>query len=482
MSEDSIHCGWPRRRAPRLGRLAAGLALAAVGAAWGGAAATGSATASAGAALGRPAWVFFALLLAGSGVISASETALFSLDKLDLVHFKGSKRWTDRSILALLLRPNDTLITILTLNNLVNLAASLTAGALMEAALGGAGPLAFGLAVLVATSGILIVGEIVPKTVGHLHPRRTARLLAAPLLAADWLLIPVRRGIGAFIQALVRLLRLPMTDAKGEVTEEELKVMMNSGEISSVLEEDEREMIDGVFELRHTMVAEIMNPRTAMAALPDDLSQEAIVARLREIPHHRVPIYHGDLDHLLGFVLAKEVLLDETGPWRRHLREALCVPERIGLPDLLKMFRRQRTKIAIVVDEWGGVAGMVTLQDLLEEIVGDIYEKHETAQPELAALPELDKGGGAERWRVAGTMPLDEVGQRLGVQFPEHRGRTIGGFVMNSLGHIPRPGDTVEFERLNLQVEKMAARRVLSILVTAAAAAPGSQGDGGGPA
>jgi CBS domain containing-hemolysin-like protein len=421
---------------------------------------------AAGPALGWSAWVLFALLLAGSGLISASETALFSLDKLDLLRLRGSTRWTDRSILMLLLRPNDTLITILILNNLINITASLTAGALMEDVLGGAGALAFGGAALLATTGILVVGEILPKTVGHLHPQRAARLLAPGLAATDWVLTPVRRTLGIFLKALLRFLRLPMVAAGDEVTEEELKVMIKSGEFSSVLEQDEREMIDGVFDLRQTIVAEIFNPRMAMVALPDDLTQQEMIARLRESPHNRVPIYHENLDHLMGFILTKEVLLDERGLWRDHLREALCVPERIGLLDLLKTFRKQRTKIAIVVDEYGGVAGMVTLQDLLEEIVGDIYEKHEPRQQEIAALE-------GDNWRVAGSMPLEEAGERLGVRFPEHKGRTIGGFVMNTLGRVPSPGDTVEFENLSLKVEKMATRRVQTLLVTAPAPVAG---------
>jgi putative hemolysin len=242
------------------------------------------------------------------------------------------------------------------------------------------------------------------------------------------------------------------------VSEEELKVMISSGEVSQVLEEDEREMIDGVFDLRRTVAAEIMTPRMSINAVPDDLEQDEMVRRLRELPTSRVLVYHESLDELVGFLLVKEVLLNPLEPWRKHLRESFCVPDGIGLLDLLRSFRTQRTKMAVVVDEYGGVEGIVTLQDLLEEIVGDMYEQHEHQRQDLI---ELEPG----HWRVLGSLTISELGDELEVSFPEQRGRTVGGFVMNTLGRIPRVGDEVQHEDLILRVETMVARRVNTVLV-----------------
>lgn len=402
--------------------------------------------------------ILFVALLGGSGLISSSETALFSLDKLDLSQLKNSRHMTDRIIVYLLDRPNDTLVTILIINNFLNVAISLTAGAFMDTLFKGISPAAFALAAFIATTGILLFGEIIPKIIAHLKPRSTARLLAMPLVGVHWLLNPLRIVLGFILRRLFHLLKIPEHSAD-EVSEEELKMMISSGEVSQVLQEDEREMIDGVFDLRHTVVAEILTPRMSAQALPDNLTQEEMVARLREMDHNRVPVYKETMDDVLGFLLAKEVLLDEKGCWRDHLRKALCVPERIGLLDLLRMFRDEHTKFAVVVDEYGGVAGIVTLQDLLEEIVGDIYEKHEHNDQEIEPL-------GENHWRISGQTNLDVIHEQLNVQLPSHKGRTLGGFVMNTLGHIPAVGEELQEPPLHFRVEKMAGRRVFSLIVT----------------
>jgi magnesium and cobalt exporter, CNNM family len=166
------------------------------------------------------------------------------------------------------------------------------------------------------------------------------------------------------------------------------------------------------------------------------------------------------------------VLLDKDGRWQDHLREPLCVPERVGLLDLLTTFREERTKMAVVVDEYGSVAGVVTLQDVLEEIVGDIYESHELPVSEISELEP-------ERWRMAGSVDLDEAGKKLAVEFPEHKGRTVGGFVMNVLGRVARVGDEVQFEALTLTVCEMIGRRVHALDVRRSPEAPEPTRNGG---
>jgi putative hemolysin len=208
----------------------------------------------------------------------------------------------------------------------------------------------------------------------------------------------------------------------------------------------------------------------AVVGVPDDLDQAEMIERLRQSPNNRVLVYHETLDHVIGFLLVKEVLLDEKGDWHTHLREPLLVPEGVGLLDMLKMFRQKRMKLAVIVDEYGGVAGIVTLQDLLEEIVGDIYEKHEHDRQEIAPV-------GEEEWRVAGTTNLERLGETCGVEFPEEKGRTVGGFVMNTLGRIPDVGDEVTWDHLSLTVEKMAGRRLQTVRVRRAPQAAEAAGE-----
>jgi CBS domain containing-hemolysin-like protein len=398
-------------------------------------------------------WMLLGGLLLCSGLVSSSETALFSLDKLDLSQMSGSRHVGARMAVRLIERPNDLLVTILILNNFINIAVTLTVAALCDRMLTGARAEAFTVAAAASTLSILFVGEILPKMLAHSHPRTGAMLLAPPLTAAALVLRPIRAVLHVVLRVLYRLFRIPENPAVDEVSEEELKVMISSGEVSSVLEEDELEMIDGVFELRHTTIEEILTPRISVVAVPEDLSQEEMVRRLRSSPTHRVLVYRETLDELVGFLLVKEVLLEPEKPWRPHLREPLCVPEQMRLLDLLKTFRRHRMKMAVAVDEYGGVAGIVSLQDVLEEIVGDIYEKHEPVQVRIESR-------GEDRWSLNGSMSLEDAGAALKIEFPTRRGRTIGGFVMNMLGRIPHVGDRLDHAGLQFQVAEMAGRRV----------------------
>ncbi|OPZ09452.1 MAG: Magnesium and cobalt efflux protein CorC [candidate division BRC1 bacterium ADurb.BinA292] len=421
-----------------------------------------------------PLFTLFLVLLCCSGLISSSETALFSLDKVDLARLRGSTRWIDLRILRLLDRPNDTLITILILNNFANIAISLTVAAITDRLLGSASAVSFLAAAVAATTTILLMGEIVPKMLAHQRPLPAARVLSPALAGASWLMYPLRTFLNFCLKGLYRLLRIPTRRRPEDVTDDELKAMISAGEVAQILEQDEREMIDGVFELRRTTVQEILTPRLSVTAVPDDLDQAAMLDRLRQSPNNRVLVYHDSPDELVGFLLVKEVLLDAESPWRNHLREPLCVPERVGLLDLLKMFRQQRTKMAVVVDEYGGVAGIVTLQDLLEEIVGDIYEKHEYVSHDIQPI-----GEGA--WRITGSFNLEELADQLGITFPERMGVTLGGFVMNTLGRVPRVGDEVHYEGHAFRVEEMMGRRILGITVRreapAEAAAPDQTGE-----
>lgn len=402
--------------------------------------------------------VFFGLLLA-SAATAGAETAIFSLNKLDLVHARGRPSQTTRSILYLLDHPNDTLTTLLVVNNGVNIALSLTAGALSETLLGAEAVGGYAIAGFGTAAFLIVFGEVIPKTISHLRARSVANIVAPPTVALAILFLPLRYVINRFIKWVFIRLKVPETRMTELVSEEELKAMIGAREVSTLLEADEREMIHGVFDLRHTFAEEIMVPRTEVTAYPDTLTQQEMLARLRETNHARVLIYRETLDHLVGYLLAKQVLLEPEKDWRKSIREAPLVPMRVRLVDLLPMFRRHSTKIAVLVDEYGGVAGIVTLHDLLEEIVGDITELHEPTEQECQRT-------GPGRWRVRGRMNLEDLGKQLDVKFPDNMGNTIAGFVMNMLGRVPSPGAELQHDGLNLKVLRMAGRRVTLLEIT----------------
>ncbi len=416
-------------------------------------------------------YALFGLLLGLSGLVSATETAIFSLDKLDVAQLRQRGGRKSRALLYLLDHPNDALTTILVLNNLINVALSLTAGALTELHLGGRSAAGLALAGFGATGFLLVFGEVLPKCLAHVTARLVAPAMAWPTALAAHGLTPARALMDRLIRWVFRRLNVPESTVTQTVSEEELKAMMTTGEVSIVLEEDEREMIEGVFELGQTFAEEIMVPRSEVLAFPDTLSQEEMLGRLREIPYSRVPIFHDHLDHLVGFVLAKEVLLNPERPWKEHIREAMLVPSRVRLFDLLARFRRHATKLAILIDEFGQVAGIATLHDVLEEIVGDIVERHEQVVEECQRI-------GERRWRVRGQMNLEELGERLEVAFPENLGTTIGGFFMNMLGRVPTIGSELAFNGLTLRVTRMVGRRVLQLEIEQAPPAGAEMGTG----
>ncbi|MBI3734966.1 CBS domain-containing protein, partial [Candidatus Sumerlaeota bacterium] len=191
-------------------------------------------------------------------------------------------------------------------------------------------------------------------------------------------------------------------------------------------------------------------------AYPDTLTQEELIAQLRQTDRSRVVVYKKTLDHPLGFLLVKEILLNPATPWREKLREPLLVPLRARLLDLLKKFRYTKSKMALLVDEFGGVSGMITLHDLLEEIVGDIRERHEPARADFQKIAE-------GFWIASGHMNRGDLAAELDVKFPEDLGTTAGGFIMNSLGHVPSPGDELHWNGFIFKVARMAGRRITQI-------------------
>lgn len=406
-----------------------------------------------------PYLLAFAILLGISAMASASETAIFSLTKIDVMQARKQSSRGSRALIYLLDHPNDTLTTILVLNTLVHVGLSLAAGALSELFFSGFTVRGLTLAAFGATAVILVFGEVIPKCVAHIKADILAPIVSWPIAIVAYLLTPFRILMNALIRWVFRELKVPEERITDRVSGEELKAMISAGDVKTILEEDEREMIHGVFDLNHTFAEEIMIPRGEVAALPDTISQEGMLAALRESKFKRIPIYRDNLDHLLGFVLVKEVLLNPQRPWRESLRALLCVPARVRLFDLLTRFRREAIKIAALVDEYGGVAGIVTLHNLLEEIVGDIADRHEPVVDEFQTL-------GERRFRVRGEMNLHDLGRELGIDFPEDLGNTVGGFVMNMLGSVPVVGKVLAYNGLNFKVIRMTGRRIAQLEIT----------------
>ena len=321
--------------------------------------------------------------------------------------------------------------------------------------------LAVAAAVLVAGGALFVGAEVAPKTLALQRPEAVARacaplvaLLARPLSPLASLLI----WIGNIIAPGRGLPKGPF------VTEDELRAMIDVAESDEVIEESERAMIHSIFELGDTVVREIMVPRPDMVTVSADDPLRTVLDTILRAGHSRVPVYRGDRDTIVGLIYAKDVLRrlhvsgDETGPWEDLLRPAHFVPELKRVDELLRELQASKVHLAIVVDEYGATAGLVTIEDILEEIVGEIVDEYDTEQ---VLVSELADGV----WRVDARLPVDELNELLDAELPDEGWDTVGGLLFGLLGHVPAPGEHVEVPEVRIVAERVKGRRIASVLV-----------------
>jgi CBS domain containing-hemolysin-like protein len=313
----------------------------------------------------------------------------------------------------------------------------------------------------------LVLGEQIPRVLGiqraewlytHLAawPLRAIRILFWPLLAA---LKPLNRS-------LARAMGLHATGLNAFVhTPEEIRLLVARSHAQGVVEDEEREMIDAVLEIGETVAREVMTPRTDMVAVPVELGLDELLGVVTSAVHSRIPVYHGTLDSIVGVLLVKDLLplLASKNGGRddfdlaRLMREPYFVPDTKPVSDILTEFRRQKLHLAIVLDEFGGTYGLVTMEDLLEEIVGDINDEYDTVELEYEPTPEGDV-------LIDGGALIYEVNERFGLELPEEDFDTIGGYIFGALGRVPLVGDEVEAPTEDgawrLKVEEIEERRI----------------------
>jgi CBS domain containing-hemolysin-like protein len=250
----------------------------------------------------------------------------------------------------------------------------------------------------------------------------------------------------------------PAPDA-GEVA----RAFIDTAEEEGIIEGEERRLLQSIVDFGDTLVREIMTPRPDIVAVRDDATVGDLRALFREQEYSRFPVYKENLDNIAGFVFVKDLVAlehrDDGSPIRPLLRPAVIVPESKRVPELLKQFQRQQTQIAVVVDEYGGTAGLVTIEDMLEEIVGEIRDEYD-----VESEPIVDEGGG--RFVFSGKVDIDEVSERLGVQIAREGFETVGGYLLTNLGHVPSVGEQVDIDDLHVEVLDVDRRRVSKVRIT----------------
>jgi CBS domain containing-hemolysin-like protein len=332
------------------------------------------------------------------------------------------------------------------------------------------GGVASTVAVAVITFLHVVFGEQAPKAWAITHPERTSRWIAAPLILFSWITRPATELLNRSASAVVRLLGIRGTTAELDRihSPEEIRMLVEQSRKRGGLEADDARLLEGVFEFSEKNAREVMTPRTEMVALPVTLSLADAADRVAAAGRSRYPVYRESVDDILGTVHAKDVLRalrrgDGAATLEGILRPPLFVPGTREVEDVLADMKRQKIHLAIVLDEYGGTAGLVTMEDLLEEIVGQIYDEYDRLPSEGAAT---GAAGMAPAGEIAGGTEIGEVNQTYGLQLDDTDYTTIGGLVFGSLGRLPRVGDTVSLPGATFEILEMVGRRVGRVKVT----------------
>jgi putative hemolysin len=405
-------------------------------------------------------------LLALSALLAGAEAAYFSLNRHGTAGLDSEDRAFPPILSRLLAKPHDLLIAILVGITLVNIAASALATAVATSLFGDRG---VGVAIAVMIFLIVVFGEVLPMTLAVEEPLRFGLLATRPVQALAWLLTPIRKLLGAFT-ALVTTAVAREETPQTAITEAELRTLVEVGHREGVVERSEREMIHGVFELGDTTVADIMTPRTDIFGIDVAWPPDRILAEVRAHPHTRIPVYEGSLDNIVGLLSTRELLAYYQGlPPDFSLRALLIlpyfVPQTKRAAALLREFQAKKLQTAIVVDEYGGTAGLVTLEDILEEVVGEIRDEFEAVEPLAHVIDE-------RTYRVAAKMAVADFNAVSGLSIPDEHFDTVGGWVLDLFGRVPHRGETIERDGIRVTVEKVHRTRILEVLVKLPAPPP----------
>jgi putative hemolysin len=310
---------------------------------------------------------------------------------------------------------------------------------------------------------VLVVGEIVPRAIAVRQPERVALFVAVPLQWIEMIERPATAVVLGLSNVLVKPFGLSASFSSPVITEEELKTLLDTSEQEGVIEQDEKEMLRNVISFADTSAHAVMTPRIDMKAADVTIPVEKLINLIVDCGHSRIPIYEDTVDHILGVIHAKDLLPAlATGmkgvDIRALTRTVVFVPENKRVDELLEEFRRSNTQLAIVQDEYGGTAGVVTVEDLLEEIVGEIQDEYDVESPLLVR----EDDGTVE---LDARMSIDDVNEELDLSLPKDDFDTVGGFVFGLFGRMPQQGESVEHDGVTFTITQTDGRRVYRLKI-----------------
>ena len=422
------------------------------------------------------AWLLLLLLTGLNAFFTLAETALNTVRSARLqqmIEEGGRDAGAAGSVQSLLRQPTRVVATVQVGITLAAFAVAALAAATLAPDLAARLPMRLShpvrlvsvLLTLAAALFTIVVGEIVPRSVALRRPNQVALAIARPLRFFVVGLAPLAGIALGLSNLLVRPFGLTATFAVPIITEEELRTLLEASAQSGAIEEDEKEIIRNVISFGDTDVRQVMTPRIDVKALDVGAGLPALLDVIVESGHSRIPVYEGSVDAIVGIVHAKDLLPalargERALELRSVMRLPLIVPENRRVDDLLDEFRRSSVQLAVVQDEYGGTAGLVTIEDLLEELVGEIQDEYDQEEPLLQTLAQGE-------YRVDARMAIDDLNDCLGLSLPHEDFDTVGGFVFGLLGRQPVAGASVHYEGAEFLVEKTDGRRVDKIRLTA---------------
>lgn len=407
-------------------------------------------------------WKILVLIfcLSLSAMFSASETSLMTMSKIRVKQMVENKEKGADQISKMLSDPSKLLSAILIGNNVVNIGASSLMTSLAIDAFGNRG---VGVATGIMTLLILIFGEITPKSLATQNSEKISVKLSAFVYFVTILLTPIIFILNIITNFMVKILGGDVDKDKPFITQEELKTMVSVSHTEGILEGEEKEMIYNVFDFGDSQVNEVMITRTEIVSIDIDSSYEEITSVFNEEQYSRIPVYENTIDNIIGILYVKDLLFslcrqEEGFDLRKHIRQPYFTYEFKSTKELFKEMRTNRIHMVVVLDEYGGTEGIVTIEDLIEEIVGDIEDEYDKKTDDIELIKE-------DEYIVSGNVRIDAINDLIGTHIESDDFDTIAGFVIGIVNRLPNLGELIEYENIKFTIESMDKNRIEKIRI-----------------
>lgn len=389
---------------------------------------------------------------------SMCETAFISIPSIKISQLVEKKAPGARLVKKLKDEPNKLLSIILIGSNIASIGASVLGTSvilrLFESGNANTG-VVLTIAAFILTFVTIVFGEIIPKTIAIKKTELLVLLFSWPIFAFSIILTPVALILTWISTPFIRLFGGKISEKGPFLTEEDLKFMIAASEKEGVIEREEREMISSIFEFGETIVSEVMTPRPDIKAIETSSSIDDVVGLIRETGHSRIPVYENNIDNIIGVVYAKELISSSrSDSLKDYLRSVIFVPEVKKIDELLHQMQSNRTHFAVIIDEYGITSGIVTMEDIIEEIVGEIHDEFEKSEKNIEKISE-------NIYIIDGKVLTEEINRELGIFLPHEEGyETIAGLVFSILGKMPSVGNIVRIDDVEISVERVLKRRI----------------------